>query len=47
MKMSSENFLIPGHTHISFQEDVAKISAAHNENFEWIKNNISSERKME
>lgn len=43
MKMSSENFLIPGHTHISFQEDVAKISAAHNENFEWIKNNISSE----
>lgn len=43
MNMSSENFIIPGHTYISFQEEVAKISAAHNENFEWIKNNVSSE----
>lgn len=40
-EMNSEYFILPGYTNISFQDDVAKICAAHNENFEWIPNNLS------
>lgn len=40
VKMDNEYFLIPGYTNISFIDDVAKICAAHNENFEWILNNL-------
>ena len=43
-KMDDENFLIPGYTNISFKDDVAKICAAHNENFEWIPNNLSFDK---
>jgi len=39
--MKNEYFIIPGYTNISFKEDVAKICAAHNENFEWITSNLS------
>jgi molecular chaperone HtpG len=41
MKMDSECFIVPGYTNISFKDDVAKICAAHNENFEWITSNLS------
>ena len=41
MKMDNECFIIPGYTNISFKDDVAKICAAHNENFEWIANNLA------
>jgi hypothetical protein len=38
--MDSGDFILPGYTNITFKDDVAKICAAHNENFEWIKNNL-------
>ena len=41
MKMDNECFIVPGYTNISFKDDVAKICAAHNENFEWITSNLS------
>ncbi len=44
LKMDNEFFLIPGYTNISFKDDVAKICAAHNENFEWIPNNLSFDK---
>ncbi len=40
-QMNAKYFIIPDYTKISFMEDVAKICAAHNENFEWIPNNLS------
>lgn len=40
MKMESHLFIVPGYTNISFQEEVAKICAAHNENFEWLTHNL-------
>lgn len=43
-KMDNEYFLIPGYTNISFKDEVAKICAAHNENFEWINNNLSFDK---
>lgn len=43
-KMNINYFLIPGYTNISFIDDVAKICAAHNENFEWIPNNLSFDK---
>lgn len=33
MVMSTHLFILPGYTNISFQDDVAKICAVHNENF--------------
>lgn len=44
VKMDSEYFLVPGYTNISFKDDVARICAAHNENFEWIPNNLTSDK---
>ena len=41
MKMDNEWFHCAGYTNISFKDDVAKICAAHNENFEWITSNLS------
>ncbi|CDW99969.1 Molecular chaperone, HSP90 [Desulfitobacterium hafniense] len=41
LEMDNECFILPGYTNISFQDDVAKICAAHNENFEWITSNLS------
>ncbi len=41
LEMDNECFIIPGYTNISYKDDVAKICAAHNENFEWITNNLS------
>lgn len=41
--MDNKYFLVPGYTNISFQNDVAKICAAHNENFDWIQNNLGSD----
>ncbi len=40
MAMDTQYFILPGSTTVSFQEDVAKVCAAHNENFEWITANI-------
>ncbi|MGL5207029.1 MAG: HD domain-containing protein, partial [Acidaminococcaceae bacterium] len=40
MGMDAQYFILPGSTTVSFQEDVAKVCAAHNENFEWISANI-------
>ena len=40
LEMNNECFILPGYTNISFQDDVAKICAAHNENFEWITSNL-------
>ena len=40
MGMTTHLFILPGYTNISFQEDVAKICAAHNENFDWITQNL-------
>ena len=45
MEMDIQYFTIPGSTTVSFQEDVAKICASHNENFEWISTNISSDQQ--
>lgn len=44
MEMDDDFFIIPQYTSISFKEDVAKISAAHNENFEWITSNLSNDQ---
>lgn len=41
LEMDNECFILPGYTNISFQDDVAKICAAHNENFEWLTSNLS------
>lgn len=41
MNMDNEFFIVPGYTNIAFKDDVAKICAAHNENFEWITSNLS------
>jgi molecular chaperone HtpG len=43
-KMDINFFLIPGYTNISFQDDVAKICAAHNENFDWMQSNLSFDK---
>lgn len=40
-EMDNEYFIMPGYTNISFKDDVAKICAAHNENFEWITSNLA------
>ena len=45
MNMDAKYFILPGSTAISFQEDVAKICVAHNENFEWISANILHDQK--
>lgn len=36
-------FSLPNYTSTSFKEEVGNICVAHNENFEWIKGNLSSE----
>lgn len=41
LEMDNEFFILPRYTNISFKDDVAKICAAHNENFEWITSNLS------
>ena len=41
MGMDNRYFVVPGSTSISFKEEVARICAAHNENFEWIANNLT------
>lgn len=40
MNMDQHLFILPGYTNISMQEDVARICAAHNENFDWISQNL-------
>ena len=40
MDMDPDYFTVPGGSAVSFQEDVANVCAAHNENFEWISTNI-------
>ena len=40
MNMDEKYFILPGSTTVSFKEDVAKICAAHNENFEWLTSNM-------
>lgn len=42
-EVDSDLFLLPGSTNISFKEDIAKICAAHNENFEWIMVNLQND----
>lgn len=44
LEMDNELFILPGYTNISFKDDIAKICAAHNENFEWITTNLSLDR---
>lgn len=45
MGMDVNLFILPGYTNISFQENVANICAAHNEDFEWIVNNLQMDQK--
>ena len=45
MAMDTQYFILPGSTTASIQEDVAKICASHNENFEWISTNISYDQQ--
>lgn len=44
-QMDEKLFLIPGSTKISFKSELAKICMSHNEDFEWIKKNLSNEEK--
>lgn len=41
--VKKELFLIPGASIVSFQEEIAKICQAHNEDFLWLKTNLSSD----
>lgn len=45
MSMDAKHFLLPGSTSVSFREDVAKICAAHNENFEWLSSNLPFDQR--
>ena len=43
--MNENLFLIPGSTAISFKTELALICMSHNEDFEWIKKNLSTDEK--
>lgn len=45
MSMEEKYFLLPSSTSVSFREDVAKICAAHNENFEWLSSNLPFDQR--
>ena len=44
-QMNENVFLIPGSTAISFKTELALICMSHNEDFEWIKKNLSTDEK--
>lgn len=44
-KMNSDYFVLPSYTAISFQNDIAKICEAHNENFEWLSTELESDQR--
>lgn len=44
-QMDDNLFLIPGSTAISFKTELALICMSHNEDFEWLKKNLSSDEK--
>lgn len=44
-QMNENLFLIPGSTAISFKTELALICMSHNEDFEWLKKNLSSDEK--
>lgn len=44
-RMDENFFLIPGSTAISFKTELASICMSHTEDFEWLKNNLSSDEK--
>ena len=44
-QMNENLFLIPGSTAISFKTELALICMSHNEDFEWIKKNLSTDEK--
>lgn len=44
LEMDKSYFIVPNNTHNSFQEDVAKICAAHNEDFCWLTTNLQYEQ---